>query len=87
GALVDLWNGEMTRALDLIAPERPRPSRRVRAAPWFTEELRTMKRQGRCLERRWRKTCADSDRARARAHFRVYSVAVAAAKKAFFSAG
>ncbi|XP_066486426.1 serine protease 33-like [Tiliqua scincoides] len=54
GALVDLWNTEMARALDEIAPERPLPSRRVRAAPWFSEELRMMKRRGRHLE------CAES---------------------------
>ncbi|KAF7245344.1 hypothetical protein EYD10_08460 [Varanus komodoensis] len=85
-ALVELWNGEMTRAVDTIAPKRPLPLGRVRSSPWYTPELRAMKRVGRRLERRWRKSRDESDRTHLRAHYRAYAVAVKAAKKKFFSA-
>ncbi|KAF7250618.1 hypothetical protein EYD10_03722 [Varanus komodoensis] len=85
-ALVELWNGEMTRAVDTIAPKRPLPPGRVRSSPWYTPELRAMKRVGRQLERRWRKSQDESDRTHLRAHYRAYAVAVKAAKKKFFSA-
>lgn len=29
-ALVDLWNGEMTRVVDMITPERPFPQSRAK---------------------------------------------------------
>ena len=45
-----------------------------------------MKRQGRRLERQWRKTRAESDRTRAKAHLTAYSRAVVAGKRAYFSA-
>ncbi|KAF7241902.1 Non-homologous end-joining factor 1 [Varanus komodoensis] len=85
-ALVELWNGEMTRAVDTIAPKRPLPPGRVRSSPWYTPELRAMKRVGRRLERRWRKSRDESDQTHLRAHYRAYAVAVKAAKKKFFSA-
>ncbi|XP_053151089.1 uncharacterized protein LOC128344612 [Hemicordylus capensis] len=85
-ALVDLWNGEMARAVDTVAPKRPLRLGGARSAPWFSSELRAMKQLGRRLERRWRKSRHESDRTRARAHFRDYAVAVGAAKKCFFSA-
>ncbi|KAF7252893.1 putative RNA-directed DNA polymerase from transposon BS [Varanus komodoensis] len=85
-ALVELWNGEMTRAVDTIAPKRPLPPGRARSSPWYTPELRAMKQVGRRLERRWRKSRDESDRTHLRAHYRAYAVAVRAAKKRFFSA-
>ncbi|XP_054848690.1 heterogeneous nuclear ribonucleoprotein U-like protein 2 isoform X2 [Eublepharis macularius] len=54
-------------------------------APWFTAELGDMKRAGRRLERRWRKTKSESDRACYRAHWKTYEAALTAAKKAYFS--
>ncbi|KAF7254804.1 RNA-directed DNA polymerase from mobile element jockey [Varanus komodoensis] len=50
-ALVELWNGEMTRAVDTIAPKRSLPPGRARSSPWYTPELRAMKQVGRRLER------------------------------------
>ncbi|KAF7252107.1 putative RNA-directed DNA polymerase from transposon BS [Varanus komodoensis] len=85
-ALVELWNGEMTRAVDTIAPKRPLPPGRARSSPWYTPELRAMKQVGRRLERRWRKSRDESDRTHLRAHYRAYAVAVRAAKKRHFSA-
>ncbi|XP_015267675.1 PREDICTED: heterogeneous nuclear ribonucleoprotein U-like protein 2 isoform X1 [Gekko japonicus] len=55
-------------------------------APWFTAELGDMKRAGRRLERRWRKTKSEADRACYRAHWKTYEAALTAAKKAYFSA-
>ncbi|KAF7253167.1 Xanthine dehydrogenase/oxidase [Varanus komodoensis] len=85
-ALVELWNGEMNRAVDMIAPKRPLPPGRARSSPWYTPELRAMKQVGRRLERRWRKSRDESDRTHLRAHYRAYAVAVRAVKKRFFSA-
>ncbi|KAF7246806.1 Chorion-specific transcription factor GCMa, partial [Varanus komodoensis] len=84
-ALVELWNREMTRAVDTIAPKRPLPLGRARSSPWYTPELRAMKQVGRRLERRWRRSRDESDRTHLRAHYRAYAVAVRAAKKKFFS--
>ncbi|KAF7236044.1 putative RNA-directed DNA polymerase from transposon BS [Varanus komodoensis] len=84
-ALVELWNGEMTRAIDTIAPKRPLLPGRAHSSPWYTPELRAMKQAGRRLERRWRRSRDESDQTHLRAHFRAYAVAVRAAKKKFFS--
>ncbi|KAF7254138.1 hypothetical protein EYD10_00669 [Varanus komodoensis] len=74
-ALVELWNGVMTRAVDTIAPKRPLPPGRARSSPWYTPELRAMKQVGRRLERRWRKSRDESDQTHLRAHYRAYAVA------------
>ncbi|KAF7238147.1 Sperm-associated antigen 17 [Varanus komodoensis] len=84
-ALVELWNEEMTRAIDTIAPKRPLPPGRAHSSPWYTPELRAMKQVGRCLECRWRRLQGDSDRTHLRAHYRAYAVAVRMARKKFFS--
>ncbi|KAF7241543.1 Signal peptide peptidase-like 2A [Varanus komodoensis] len=85
-ALVELWNGEMTRAIDMIAPKCPLPPGRAYSSPWYTPELQAMKQVGRHLERRWRRSRGESDRTHLRAHYRAYAVAVRMAKKKFFSA-
>ncbi|KAF7236067.1 hypothetical protein EYD10_17133 [Varanus komodoensis] len=84
-ALVELWNGEMTRAIDMIIPKRPLPLGRAHSSPWHTPELWVMKQVGRWLERRWRKSLDESDRTHLRAHYRAYAVTVSVAKKKFFS--
>ncbi|KAF7246017.1 putative RNA-directed DNA polymerase from transposon BS [Varanus komodoensis] len=73
-ALVEVWNDEMTRAIDTIAPKRPLPPGRARSSPWYTPELWAMKQVGRRLERRWRRSRGDSDRTHLRAHYRAYAV-------------
>ncbi|XP_061464713.1 uncharacterized protein LOC133376492 [Rhineura floridana] len=50
-----LWNTEMARAVDTIAPVRPLRCR-AQLAPWFTPELRVMKQERRRLECKWRRT-------------------------------
>ncbi|KAF7250260.1 EGF-like repeat and discoidin I-like domain-containing protein 3 [Varanus komodoensis] len=62
-ALVELWNGEMARAIDTIAPKCLLLSGRACSSPWYTPELWAMKRVGRHLEHRWRKSQDESDRA------------------------
>ncbi|XP_061476577.1 uncharacterized protein LOC133381454 [Rhineura floridana] len=42
--LVELWNAEMTRAVDMIAPVRPLLCR-APSAPWYTSELRAIKQE------------------------------------------
>ncbi|KAF7254198.1 hypothetical protein EYD10_01049 [Varanus komodoensis] len=74
-ALVELWNEEMTRAIDTIAPKRPLPPGRAHSSPWYMLELRAMKQVGRCLERRWKRSWGASDRTHLRAHYRAYAVA------------
>uniref|UniRef100_A0A803TJI5 Reverse transcriptase domain-containing protein n=1 Tax=Anolis carolinensis TaxID=28377 RepID=A0A803TJI5_ANOCA len=83
-ALVDLYNIEMARAVDTITPERPLSSRRVRSAPWFSEELAVLKRMR--LECIWRRSQDVSNQARARASLRAYSVALQAARKVLSTA-
>uniref|UniRef100_A0A803SN06 Reverse transcriptase domain-containing protein n=1 Tax=Anolis carolinensis TaxID=28377 RepID=A0A803SN06_ANOCA len=85
-ALVSLWNREMTRAVDTIAPERPLSSNRAKPAPWFTEELAAMKRKKRELERVWRSEWNESDRTRLCLYLRAYAAAIDAAKNAFLAA-
>uniref|UniRef100_A0A670IGT7 Reverse transcriptase domain-containing protein n=1 Tax=Podarcis muralis TaxID=64176 RepID=A0A670IGT7_PODMU len=85
-SLVARWNAELTRAIDCLAPKRPLRLHGARTAPWFSPELRVMKQSLRRLERRWRKTHSESDRTRARAQRRAYQVAMATAKRAFFTA-
>uniref|UniRef100_A0A8D2LLU3 Reverse transcriptase domain-containing protein n=1 Tax=Varanus komodoensis TaxID=61221 RepID=A0A8D2LLU3_VARKO len=84
-ALVELWNGEMTRAIDTIAPKRPLPPGRACSSPWYTPELRVVKRVGRRLECRWKRSWDESDRTHLRVHYWAYAVVVRAAKKKFFS--
>ncbi|XP_053155745.1 uncharacterized protein LOC128346445 [Hemicordylus capensis] len=49
-ALVALWNGEVTRAVNTIAPKCPLLQSRARAAPWYTPELRVKQQAGRQLK-------------------------------------
>lgn len=58
---------------------------KAKVAPWFTEELRELKRKGRRLERRWRKSNLESDKDLCRAHKVVYNEAINAAKEKYFS--
>uniref|UniRef100_A0A803TC32 Reverse transcriptase domain-containing protein n=1 Tax=Anolis carolinensis TaxID=28377 RepID=A0A803TC32_ANOCA len=80
-ALVSLWNGEMTTAIDTIAPECPLSSKRAKPAPWFTEELAAMKRKKRELECVWRSEYNESDRTRLGSYLRAYAAAIKAARR------
>uniref|UniRef100_A0A803TE01 ribonuclease H n=1 Tax=Anolis carolinensis TaxID=28377 RepID=A0A803TE01_ANOCA len=84
-ALVSLWNRELTRAIDTIAPEHPLSSSGAQPSPWFTEELAAMKRKKRGLERVWRSKWNESDRTRLHLFLKAYAAAIDAAKNAFFA--
>lgn len=47
--LVGLWNEEMAWAVDMIRLSHPFSYVRTQVTHWFTEELQSMKRQGRLL--------------------------------------
>uniref|UniRef100_A0A803U146 Reverse transcriptase domain-containing protein n=1 Tax=Anolis carolinensis TaxID=28377 RepID=A0A803U146_ANOCA len=83
--LVDLYNREVTRAIDTIAPERPIMLRHDKPSPWFTGELAVMKHTRRGLERTWRSSRDVSDRARATASLRAYTMAIWAAKESYMT--
>ncbi|XP_062835007.1 uncharacterized protein LOC134298508 [Anolis carolinensis] len=85
-ALVTLWNKEATRAIDMIAPERPLSSTRAKPSPWFTEELAAMKRKKRELEGVWRSEPNGPNRTRLCSYLRAYATAIDAAKNVFFAA-
>ncbi|XP_077778785.1 uncharacterized protein LOC144326208 [Podarcis muralis] len=83
--LVEDWNNRLLAAIDEIAPKRPlRPCRN--RAPWFTEELRKMKRDLRRLERVWRRTHDGASRTSYRTLMKAYEMAMKAAKKSYFAA-
>ncbi|KAF7234862.1 50S ribosomal protein L1 [Varanus komodoensis] len=84
-ALVELWNGEMTRAIDTITPKHPLPPDRAYSSPWYTPELWAMKQVGRCLEHRWRRSRGESDQTHLRAHYQAYAVSVSTGNMKFFS--
>ncbi|XP_070812488.1 vomeronasal type-2 receptor 26-like, partial [Pituophis catenifer annectens] len=60
--LVASWDREVAGALDCIVPLRPLIWCCAHLAPWFTEELREMKRRKRRLESGWRTSRSESDR-------------------------
>ncbi|XP_061450026.1 uncharacterized protein LOC133369124 [Rhineura floridana] len=84
-AMVDLWNAEMTRAIDMIAPACPLRCR-TQTAPWYTPELRVMKQERRRLECRWRRTPDGCSHSLVSASTKLYVKAVRAAKKSYFAA-
>uniref|UniRef100_A0A670JC50 Reverse transcriptase domain-containing protein n=1 Tax=Podarcis muralis TaxID=64176 RepID=A0A670JC50_PODMU len=85
-SLVTRWNTELTRAIDCLAPKCPLQLHGARTAPWFSTDLSAMKQSLRWLERRWRITDSEADQTWVRAQCRAYQMAVAAAKKTFFTA-
>ncbi|XP_077774334.1 uncharacterized protein LOC144325324 [Podarcis muralis] len=83
--LVEDWNNRLLAAIDEIVPKRPlRPRRNW--APWFTEELRKMKRDLRRLERVWRRTRDGASRTSYRTLMKAYEMAMKAAMKTYFAA-
>lgn len=70
------WNKRATEALDWGAPMRPFLSFGSHQCPQFTEELRTMKWQKRCLEHHWGFTRNKLNQTWARAVIKVYYMVV-----------
>ena len=82
---VEDWDNRLLTAIDEIAPKRPLRPRRNRT-PWFTEELRKMKRELRRLERVWQRARDGASRTSYRMFMKTYEMAMKAAKKSYFSA-
>lgn len=51
---VSMLNSVLSSGLDLFAPQKSRSVSFARPAPWYNEDLRTMKTSCRKMERRWR---------------------------------
>uniref|UniRef100_A0A803SMB9 Reverse transcriptase domain-containing protein n=1 Tax=Anolis carolinensis TaxID=28377 RepID=A0A803SMB9_ANOCA len=81
---VDMWNIRLSNALDEIAPRRPLQPRRNRS-PWFTEELRSMKREKRRLEGVWRELHDRASRSAYRAFMESYEHATIEAKRVYYA--
>lgn len=57
--LVDFWN-EMTQVVDTVTPGHPVSCDAIQLAPWFTDRLWTMRRQGTRLDWQRRNTWGKS---------------------------
>ena len=79
-ALVDGCFSAATRAVDTIAPKHPLRSR-ARPGPWYTQDLRTMKRIRRRLECIWRRTPTDYNKIAVRIATNSYLAKVKAARR------
>ncbi|XP_058047319.1 uncharacterized protein LOC131202394 [Ahaetulla prasina] len=84
--LVAAWETAAAGFLDCVVPLQPLTRRRSRPAPWFSEELREMKRRKRHLESNWRASHSESDRTLVRSYVQAYLVAIGMAKQEYFSA-
>ncbi|XP_058024600.1 uncharacterized protein LOC131190994 [Ahaetulla prasina] len=83
--LVAAWEQAAAGALDRVVPLRPLTRRRSQPAPWFSEELREMKRRRRRLESVWRSSRSEADRTLVRSYSRTYLVALRDAKRSYVS--
>ncbi|XP_058013007.1 uncharacterized protein LOC131185006 [Ahaetulla prasina] len=83
--LVAAWEQAAAGALDRVVPLRPLTRRRSQLAPWFSEELREMKRQRRRLESTWRSSRSEADRTLVRSFSKTYLVAPREEKRSYVS--
>ncbi|XP_058020365.1 uncharacterized protein LOC131188809 [Ahaetulla prasina] len=83
--LVAAWEQAAAGALDRVVPLRPLTRRRSQLAPWFSEELREMKRRRRRLESVWRSSRSEADRTLVRSFSKTYLVALRVARRAYTS--
>ena len=56
------YNSRVRKVLDEHCPEQTRVQRCIRTPKWFTEDVRSARRERRKRERKWRKTLNDCDR-------------------------
>jgi len=61
--LFETYDSALRRLADEFAPPRTAVRRMRRLSPWFDDDCRTARRRSRLLERRYRRTKSDSDRA------------------------
>ncbi|XP_062831933.1 uncharacterized protein LOC134297676 [Anolis carolinensis] len=81
---VDTWNTNLSNALDEIAPRRPLRPRKNRS-PWFTEELRAMKREKRWPEVVWRERRDEESKSAYKIFRESYEQAITKAKNSYYA--
>ena len=82
---VDLYNSSLSSLLDYHAPLKTRTVTFTRSAPWYTSELRQMKRMGRVLERRYKSTGLTVHKTAYREHQKAYSKSLSDTRSQFYS--
>ncbi len=83
--LMDYYNTSLTTILDCLAPLKTRTVTFTRSAPWFTNELRGMKRSGRVLERACKTSDLTVHKLAYREHRRAYAKALSKARSEHYS--
>ncbi|KAL7381873.1 hypothetical protein ABVT39_012746 [Epinephelus coioides] len=83
--LMDYYNHNLHSILDFHAPLKTRTVTFTRSAPWFTEELRLLKRTGRVLERAYVTSGLTVHKLAYREHRRRYAKELSKARSAHYS--
>ena len=83
--LVEHYNTFLSSVLDLHAPVKMREVMFERSAPWYTQELRTIKTAGHALERQFRHTGLTVHKLAFRDHQKIYCQALKKARSTFYS--
>ena len=83
--LVEYYNTFLSSVLDIHAPVKTREVTFERSAPWYTQELRTLKTAGRALERQLRHTGLTVHKLAFREHQKAYCQALKNARSTFYS--
>ena len=83
--LVDKYETELTKVLDIHAPERKRMITVRPAAAWYNDDIDREKRKRRTLERRWRKSSLVIDRELYKEQCKVVRSLIKKAKENYYS--
>ena len=83
--LVDKYETELTRVLDIHSPEKKRTIMVRPAAAWYNGDIDREKRKRRKLERRWRKSRLVIDRELYKEQWKVVSSLIKKAKENYYS--
>ena len=85
-ALFDSFNSRMTYLMDNIAPIKPKTLRNKNRTPWLSSpSVKSLKRDCRKSERKWRKSKLQIDCDIFRGKLRVYNDAICRARQSYFS--
>lgn len=82
---VKLYNDTLTNILDKVAPQKTRLVSFTLSSPWYSKKLRSLKAEGRKLERLWRKTGLLINLQAFQIHQQTYGAALKSAKTLFYS--
>ncbi|XP_068719631.1 uncharacterized protein [Montipora capricornis] len=83
--LVDKYETELTRVLDIHAPEKKRAITVRPAAAWYNDDIDREKRKRRKLERRWGESCLVIDRELCKEQCKVVRSLIKKAKENYYS--